>query len=134
MRAMKQHITCREALNKYLPRLLTPDASKAVTGAELVTALSRIDGFPAYSPKTVRYHLSIASQNPASCIVSKTGSQGYYLRSREQQESAPGYYDTVKRKAEIADKILAIYTGASAAEFARKMEPIMSEMERLNKC
>lgn len=71
--------TVRKRMEMVLPAFLPKSKTPAITGAKLVDMMTDIDNFNASLP-TLRYHLSLMSQNPATCIIKVAKGQGYYLR------------------------------------------------------
>lgn len=71
--------TVRERMGMVLPSFLPKARRPVITGSRLVELMSRVKNFNAARP-TLRYHLSIMSQNPSTCIIKVAKGQGYYLR------------------------------------------------------
>ena len=68
----------REALPPILEGILPPQES-AIKGTDLIAKIKEVTG-ARYEDSTIRYHLSILSQDPTTPIGKVEQGQGYFLR------------------------------------------------------
>ena len=74
-------------LNSVFPSVLEADASKAINGVKLLELVkSKLEGD--FKEDTIRAYFSYMSQDPTTTLAKKSDGHGYFLRSKQDQQSS----------------------------------------------
>ena len=122
---MHQQKPLREILDDALPKVLPRGEENAITGTALVPKINEIlpDRF---SVSTLRYHLSMKSADPTSCVAKRSKGQGYYFREEHDRAMPPEVWKTLVAIKNAAKELSAVVFEAIANKDTAEPETWMT--------